>query len=63
MDRVFSEAVMCEVWEEMFPDVSFTDKVWIRFKNGEDVVLKHLYFDDSILEEVNWDNVKECCDV
>lgn len=54
---------MCDVWREMFPDVSFTDKVWIRFKDGEEVVIKHLYFDDGILEDVNWDNVKECCDV
>ncbi len=52
-----------EYWKKLFPEVSFGDKLWIRFKDGEEVVIKHLYFDDSVLEEINWDNVKECSEI
>ena len=49
--------------EELFPNVSFNDKIAIHFKNGLVVVLKHLYNDDSALNEICWANVVDCHEV
>lgn len=51
------------MWKEMFPDVSFTNKVRIEFIDGTWIVLKHLYFDSSVLETVDWDKVIDCFEV
>ena len=50
-------------WKEMFPDVSFTDKVAIRFEDGSVLELKHLYHDDSALNTVFWENVVDCHEI
>ena len=49
--------------EELFPDVSFKDKVAIYFKNGSVVELKHLYFNDSELNEICWADVTDCHEI
>ena len=46
--------------EELFPNVSFNDKVAIHFKDGSVVELKHLYFDDSALHDICWEDVVDC---
>jgi len=51
------------VWWDLFPSVSFDDKVCIEFKNGESIVLKHLYADDSELFDIDWQNVADCFEV
>jgi major membrane immunogen (membrane-anchored lipoprotein) len=49
--------------EELFPHVSFNDKVAIHFKDGSIVELKHLYHDDSELNEICWANVTDCHEI
>lgn len=51
------------IWEEKFEGVSFTDKVMICFKDGTELMLKHLYFDDSALEEIDWETVEAVYEV
>jgi hypothetical protein len=51
------------MWKSLFPDVSFNDKVCIEFIDGNSIVLKHLYFDDSALETIDWDKVTNCFEV
>ena len=51
-----------EAWKEKFPEVSFSDKVCIVFKDGTEQIEKHLYLDDD-LSHINWDNVSECYEV
>ena len=49
--------------EEMFPDVSFQDKVAVYFKDGSMCVFKHLYYDSSELDAINWNSVIDCHEV
>jgi hypothetical protein len=49
--------------EELFPNVSFTDKVAIHFEDGSILELKHLYHDDSGLNTVFWENVVDCHEI
>ena len=51
------------VYHDLFPDVNFDDKIAVRFKSGREIVLKHLYFDASELEKINWNDVSECWEV
>ena len=51
------------MYEELFPNVSFTDKVAIHFKDGSIVELKHLYHDDSELNKICWANVTDCHEI
>ena len=48
---------------ELFPWVSFNDKVAIHFKDGSEIILKHLYHDDSALDDINWANVVDCHEI
>jgi len=52
-----------EVWKYKFPDVSFTDKVIVVFEDDSAMVFRHLYHDDAVLYDINWECVKECYDV
>ena len=54
---------MKKEWCELFPNVSFTDKICVEFKNGESIVIKGLYYDESELHEIEWSSVKECFEV
>ena len=47
-----------EIYEELFPDVKFTDKVEVIYKDGSVDKLKHLYFDNLVLKEIDWDEVE-----
>lgn len=49
-------------WNAMFPHVSFTDKVAVII-DGQTKVIKHLYYNDEELNNINWDNVSDCFDV
>ena len=49
--------------KELFPNVSFTDKVAIHFKDGSTVELKHLYHDDSALNDICWEIVVDCHEI
>lgn len=49
------------IYEQLFPHVSFTDKVCVVFKDGTEKVFKHLYHDKSELDDVNWVGaVRDC---
>ena len=52
----------CE-WKRKFPEVRFTDKVCVTYEDGTDELVKHLYYNNSRLFQINWNNVVECCDV
>jgi hypothetical protein len=47
----------------MFADVSFQDKVAVYFKDGSMRVFKHLYYDSSELDAIDWDSVINCHEV
>jgi hypothetical protein len=49
--------------EELFPNVSFNDKVAIHFKDGSVVLLKHLYCNDSALHDICWEDVVDCHEI
>ena len=49
--------------EEMFADVSFQDKVAVYFEDGSMRVFKHLYYDASELDAIDWDSVINCHEV
>ena len=51
-----------EVWQEKFPEVSFTDKVIVIFEDGTEQTEKHLYLDDD-LSHIDWSKVVECFEV
>lgn len=51
---------MLDIWEEMFPNVRFTDKIEVEYKDGTTEKVKHLYFDDMPLEDIDWENVVDC---
>tara|TARA_R100000365_G_C2748096_1_gene78852 strand:+ start:551 stop:727 length:177 start_codon:yes stop_codon:yes gene_type:complete len=52
-------------WERKFPDVEFRDKVVVVYKDGSLENLKHLYLPQSqtILKEIDWDQVDACHEV
>jgi|6_EtaG_2_1085325.scaffolds.fasta_scaffold465592_1 hypothetical protein len=52
-------------WEQKFPDVEFIDKVVVVYKDGSLENLKHLYLPQSqtILKEIDWDQVDACHEV
>ncbi len=54
---------MLEIWQEMFPDVKFTDKIEVVYSDGTTEMHKHLYFDDMPLENINWKDVVDCYEV
>jgi len=47
----------------MFADVSFQDKVAVYFEDGSMRVFKHLYYDSSELDAIDWDSVINCHEV
>lgn len=49
--------------KELFPNVSFNDKVAIYFKDGSEIILKHLYFDNSALHDICWADVVDCHEI
>lgn len=48
-----------EIWQEKFPEVSFTDKVMILFEDGTEQTEKHLYL-HADLSHIDWSKVVEC---
>lgn len=62
---MYSEFKSNEIWEEKFPEVSFTDKVVVLYNDGSLEKIKHLYLDENqiILHEIDWDEVAQCFDV
>lgn len=51
------------LWEQKFPNVSFTDKVCVEFLDGTAMVCKHLYHDDAVLYDIDWSQVVEVYEV
>jgi len=51
-----------EIWQEKFPEVSFTDKVVIIFEDGTEETRKHLYLHND-LSDIDWSKVVECWEV
>mgnify|MGYP003635568492 CR=1 FL=1 len=54
---------MLNIWQEMFPNVDFTDKIYIEYSDGSAEKIKHLYHDDWVLDEVDWSTVVDCVEV
>jgi len=50
-------------YRELFPNVSFNDKVAIHFQDGSTIYLKHLYHDSSELDAICWWDVVDCHDI
>lgn len=46
-----------------FPDVNFSDKIAVYFADGSIQTFKHLYFDNTALDEIDWDQVVDCHDI
>ena len=51
------------LYQSLFPSVSFTDKVAVYFKDGSVIELKHLYYDSSALDQICWENVTDCHEI
>jgi len=54
---------MLNIWQEMFPNVDFTDKICIEYSDGSREEIKHLYLDEWVLDEVDWSTVVDCFEV
>lgn len=51
------------MYREQFPDVKFSDKIAVYFADGSIQTFKHLYFDNTALDEIDWDQVVDCHDI
>ena len=51
------------LYQSLFPSVSFSDKVAVYFKDGSVIELKHLYYDSSALDQICWENVTDCHEI
>jgi|TARA_R110002012_G_scaffold257110_1_gene437336 hypothetical protein len=51
---------MNATYKDLFPDVSFTDKIVVVFADGSEETFKHLYMSEEDLEEIDWSKVIEC---
>lgn len=51
---------MNATYKDLFPEVSFTDKVEVHFNDGSVQYFKHLYMSEEELEEVDWSKVIKC---
>lgn len=51
------------IFEELFPDVSFNDKVCVVFKDGNQQEFTHLYYDNSELNQLDWADVADCFEI
>ena len=47
-------------YKDLFPEVSFTDKVEVHFIDGTVEYFKHLYMCEEELEEIDWSKVIKC---
>ena len=47
----------------MFPNVDFTDKICIKYSDGSEETIRHLYHDDWVLDEVDWSTVVDCFEI
>lgn len=50
-------------WEAKFPHVPFTDKVQVKYSDGQTETFKHLYNHIGDLETVDWNDVVDCYEV
>jgi hypothetical protein len=58
------ESIPCRsIWCCMFPEVSFTDKVVVIYKDGVEEMIKHLYFNNQRLHEIDWSTVDSVYEV
>jgi len=55
--------VFIEEWEKKFPEVNFNDKIVVVYKDGTEKTFKHLYFDSTRLDDVDWNSVSEVHEV
>lgn len=53
---------MLNIWQEMFPNVDFTDKICIEYSDGSKEI-RHLYQDDWVLNVVDWASVVDCFEI
>lgn len=54
---------MLNIWQEMFPNVDFTDKICIKYSDGSLEEIKHLYQDEWVLDVIDWDSVVDCFEI
>ncbi len=51
---------MDTIYRDLFPEVSFNDKIVVYFSDGSVEYFKHLYFSEEELEEIDWSKVIKC---
>lgn len=54
---------LMNIYESLFPSINFNDKVCVVFKDGNQQEFTHLYYDNSVLNQLDWTDVVDCFEI